>query len=196
MTTTMAEQNQARQPSNHSYPSPQMQSSYTYPPTHGNEPYRQSPTASNVPLPPMALPNLPPLRSIEAQQQPQASPSQYYQPPPHAMPHPGHMVNYAAIPQDQQRMMSGGRHKKEIKRRTKTGCLTCRKRRIKACLSIYSYNSPLSVVYLILVEVDVVGSLGGLGLSKRAEKAPLFTNLHHQLSLHSNLNSYFAQKPY
>lgn len=29
------------------------------------------------------------------------------------------------------RMMSGGRHKKEIKRRTKTGCLTCRKRRIK-----------------------------------------------------------------
>ena len=29
------------------------------------------------------------------------------------------------------RVMSGGRHKKEIKRRTKTGCLTCRKRRIK-----------------------------------------------------------------
>lgn len=29
------------------------------------------------------------------------------------------------------RSMSGGRHKKEIKRRTKTGCLTCRKRRIK-----------------------------------------------------------------
>ncbi|KAK4097407.1 hypothetical protein N658DRAFT_434073 [Parathielavia hyrcaniae] len=27
--------------------------------------------------------------------------------------------------------LSGGRHKKEIKRRTKTGCLTCRKRRIK-----------------------------------------------------------------
>jgi hypothetical protein len=29
------------------------------------------------------------------------------------------------------RQMSGGRHKKEIKRRTKSGCLTCRKRRIK-----------------------------------------------------------------
>jgi hypothetical protein len=29
------------------------------------------------------------------------------------------------------RVLSGGRHKKEIKRRTKTGCLTCRKRRIK-----------------------------------------------------------------
>ncbi|RPA77905.1 hypothetical protein BJ508DRAFT_163139 [Ascobolus immersus RN42] len=31
----------------------------------------------------------------------------------------------------QGKLMSGGRHKKEIKRRTKTGCLTCRKRRIK-----------------------------------------------------------------
>lgn len=30
-----------------------------------------------------------------------------------------------------ERQGSGGRHKKEIKRRTKTGCLTCRKRRIK-----------------------------------------------------------------
>jgi white-opaque regulator 2 len=27
----------------------------------------------------------------------------------------------------------GGRQRKEIKRRTKTGCLTCRKRRIKVC---------------------------------------------------------------
>lgn len=33
------------------------------------------------------------------------------------------------------RIMSGGRHKKEIKRRTKTGCLTCRKRRIKVCMN-------------------------------------------------------------
>ncbi|KAK3991025.1 transcriptional regulatory protein moc3 [Cladorrhinum sp. PSN332] len=40
-----------------------------------------------------------------------------------------------ALPQglaaDPRIAMSGGRHKKEIKRRTKTGCLTCRKRRIK-----------------------------------------------------------------
>jgi hypothetical protein len=28
-------------------------------------------------------------------------------------------------------MLSGGRQKKEVKRRTKTGCMTCRKRRIK-----------------------------------------------------------------
>ncbi|PYI18634.1 hypothetical protein BO99DRAFT_334874 [Aspergillus violaceofuscus CBS 115571] len=32
---------------------------------------------------------------------------------------------------DANKMLSGGRHKKEVKRRTKTGCLTCRKRRIK-----------------------------------------------------------------
>ncbi|KAJ6017395.1 transcriptional regulator family: Fungal Specific TF [Penicillium sp. IBT 35674x] len=32
---------------------------------------------------------------------------------------------------DSNNSLSGGRHKKEVKRRTKTGCLTCRKRRIK-----------------------------------------------------------------
>ena len=35
------------------------------------------------------------------------------------------------LPPDEHKMLSGGRHKKEVKRRTKTGCLTCRKRRIK-----------------------------------------------------------------
>ena len=34
-------------------------------------------------------------------------------------------------PSESHRFMSGGRHQKEIKRRTKTGCLTCRRRRIK-----------------------------------------------------------------
>ena len=45
----------------------------------------------------------------------------------------GHLqMRYALPPQPvDARQMSGGRHKKEIKRRTKTGCLTCRKRRIK-----------------------------------------------------------------
>lgn len=32
---------------------------------------------------------------------------------------------------DANKMLSASRHKKEVKRRTKTGCLTCRKRRIK-----------------------------------------------------------------
>jgi hypothetical protein len=35
------------------------------------------------------------------------------------------------MPGDPSKMLPGGRHKKEVKRRTKTGCLTCRKRRIK-----------------------------------------------------------------
>lgn len=45
----------------------------------------------------------------------------------------GGMIRYPIPPQTpiDARQMSGGRHKKEIKRRTKTGCLTCRKRRIK-----------------------------------------------------------------
>jgi hypothetical protein len=34
-------------------------------------------------------------------------------------------------PSESHRLLSGGRHKKEVKRRTKTGCLTCRRRRIK-----------------------------------------------------------------
>lgn len=43
-------------------------------------------------------------------------------PPPNLLP---------IAPSESHRIMSGGRHKKEVKRRTKTGCLTCRKRRIK-----------------------------------------------------------------
>lgn len=35
------------------------------------------------------------------------------------------------LPDDPNKLLSSSRHKKEIKRRTKTGCLTCRKRRIK-----------------------------------------------------------------
>lgn len=38
------------------------------------------------------------------------------------------------LPGDPNKMLSSGRHKKEVKRRTKTGCLTCRKRRIKVRL--------------------------------------------------------------
>lgn len=63
-----------------------------------------------------------------------------YQPMPPTMPsnapngHNG-MPRYALPPQAHMdaRLMSGGRSKKEVKRRTKTGCLTCRKRRIKVC---------------------------------------------------------------
>ena len=63
---------------------------------------------------------------------------QYYQaqlsaPPPqhiNVTSDPNQPMRYP-LPAPDNRLMSGGRHKKEIKRRTKTGCLTCRKRRIK-----------------------------------------------------------------
>jgi hypothetical protein len=152
---------QSRQPSNaypspHSYPSPSMQPTYTYPPPQGQaaqEPYRGSPQGSNMSLPPL---NLPPIRLQDGGQaqpppQPQQGPPsmgsplpppqhplpQYYHaahpPPGMAMPPGPHLqMRYQLPPQGgDQRILSGGRHKKEIKRRTKTGCLTCRKRRIK-----------------------------------------------------------------
>ncbi|CAN9193316.1 unnamed protein product [Alternaria alternata] len=145
-------------PSPHSYPSPSMQPTYTYPPPQGqqsNEGYRSSPQGAQMSLPPL---NLPPIRLQDGQQS-QAQPQQPPQPmgsplppPQHGMqqyyPHPGHAqpgqpmmgnmggpqfnaMRYQLPPQGDQRVLSGGRHKKEIKRRTKTGCLTCRKRRIK-----------------------------------------------------------------
>ena len=53
-----------------------------------------------------------------------------------------------------QRAMSGARGKKEIKRRTKTGCLTCRKRRIKVCHS--------------LQVAECIGVVLGMGMSGKA----------------------------
>lgn len=60
------------------------------------------------------------------------------------------MMRYPIPPQApvDVRQMSGGRHKKEIKRRTKSGCLTCRKRRIKVC------SSRSSVVLLAVAPED------------------------------------------
>ncbi|KAF2018704.1 hypothetical protein BU24DRAFT_458448 [Aaosphaeria arxii CBS 175.79] len=145
-------------PSPHSYPSPSMQPTYTYPPPQlgqaNPEPYRGSPQGSNMSLPPL---NLPPIRGLQDGQSQQPPQPQHGQqpmgsplpPPPHGMaqyyphghaPPPGqsmpmagglHQIRYPLPPQADQRILSGGRHKKEIKRRTKTGCLTCRKRRIK-----------------------------------------------------------------
>lgn len=138
------------------YPSPQMRPTYAWPPAQGqsNEAYRQSPGQSNASLPPM---NLPPLRSIDpqSQSQPPSHPPSHQNegaaqqqggqpmpgyhpppPPPLGVQHHNHtsapqLMRYAPIPQSDAHMMAGSRHKKEIKRRTKTGCLTCRKRRIK-----------------------------------------------------------------
>ena len=129
-------------------------------PGQGTEPpYRASPTGSNVSLPSLNLPPIRTVdgrqQSQQQQQQPQPQQQQggtpttgpplpppmnpqYY--PGHSLPPPQHMnvtsdpnqhLRYPLPPPPDGRIMSGGRHKKEIKRRTKTGCLTCRKRRIK-----------------------------------------------------------------
>ncbi|KAI4167058.1 MAG: hypothetical protein LQ343_007523 [Gyalolechia ehrenbergii] len=77
--------------------------------------------------PQTAAPLPPPMGSYYGAMAPQSLP-----PPQHMniTSDPNQPMRYPLPPPDG-RMMSGGRHKKEIKRRTKTGCLTCRKRRIK-----------------------------------------------------------------
>ncbi|KAL9606596.1 MAG: hypothetical protein Q9179_000250 [Wetmoreana sp. 5 TL-2023] len=126
-----------------------------------SEAYRASPTGSNVSLPSLNLPPIRTMDGRPQSQQGQQAPQHQSQqqvgqpqmgaplPPPmgsyypampgQSLPPPQHMsvtsdpnqpMRYPLPPPDG-RMMSGGRHKKEIKRRTKTGCLTCRKRRIK-----------------------------------------------------------------
>jgi hypothetical protein len=136
-----------RQRPEYGYPSPTQMavaSSYSYPPQQ-----QQSPHLPPLNLPPIRLDSQPQPSQSQPGQPPMASP---LPPPQHGMPqyyHPGHpppgqamnmgsqlamgAVRYQLPPQagDHQRVLSGGRHKKEIKRRTKTGCLTCRKRRIK-----------------------------------------------------------------
>ncbi|PGH18585.1 hypothetical protein AJ79_00364 [Helicocarpus griseus UAMH5409] len=90
--------------------------------------------------------NLPPIQSVENNHQthqmsqaPVASSSMnapMNMPPPNL---PQYYTMAGTIPSpdpypivgESNRALSGGRHKKEVKRRTKTGCLTCRKRRIK-----------------------------------------------------------------
>ena len=57
--------------------------------------------------------------------------------PPNVASGPNGQMRFA-LPQQPLPQMSGGRHKKEIKRRTKTGCLTCRKRRIKVSVEVQS----------------------------------------------------------
>ncbi|PPJ60291.1 hypothetical protein CBER1_01318 [Cercospora berteroae] len=115
---------------------PPLQSSYLAQPGMQSHPPSYAPppaTMSNGTAPP-----LPP----HQQHAPPYPPPQYHHqqyPPPAPMPSnvapngQNGVMRYPLPPQPQldARQMSGGRHKKEIKRRTKTGCLTCRKRRIK-----------------------------------------------------------------
>ncbi len=141
---------QSYQPNSYpGYSAPSMAAQFNYPPPEGQgQGQAKSPSGSD-----MAHPNvsLPPIRSIDGISQPQHQQSQQGgQAPPMGSAMPPNMNQYYGqgqyppptsdpnapvrypIPPDG-RQMSGGRHKKEIKRRTKTGCLTCRKRRIKVC---------------------------------------------------------------
>ncbi|KAG0649919.1 putative transcriptional regulatory [Hyphodiscus hymeniophilus] len=155
MSNNQQQAGQSRQsvsyPSPTSYPSPSMSNApYNYPPPNNqqvNESYRASPTGSNGAMP---LPSMRSLDPMQQQQQHMGSPlphppvaqmgGNYYHSQSQTLPHPypnvtsdpngGGNMRYA-LPVSDPRVMSGGRHKKEIKRRTKTGCLTCRKRRIK-----------------------------------------------------------------
>ncbi|RKF54941.1 putative protein/C6 finger domain protein [Golovinomyces cichoracearum] len=136
------------------YPSPTYGDSpclsqFSYPPPvqPGPEPYRESPPGSNGSRPLPSMRSLDPLQQKQQQQQmgsnipppvAQMGGRPYYQQPGQGVPpYPnvttipnGQNINFA-LPATESRQVGGGRHKKEIKRRTKTGCLTCRKRRIK-----------------------------------------------------------------
>ncbi|KAF3932293.1 hypothetical protein ABW19_dt0205392 [Dactylella cylindrospora] len=142
-------------PSPGSYPSPSMSTYSSYPPQPGSA--RDSPTYSSASLPGVGSSSfsLPPIRlappptsspvptplqvgsPLPAPPSSLSSMQGYYLPGgPQHLGNPQHQppnMRYAlpSVMQPSERIMSGGRHKKEIKRRTKTGCLTCRKRRIK-----------------------------------------------------------------
>ncbi|KAI6834653.1 hypothetical protein KC348_g8436 [Hortaea werneckii] len=145
------QQQQQQQP----HPQHQHQSQpqpYHYGPTASQQPSRASPNGQNSMQSPSLLP---PIHqgALPAQPQYGAHPAAYVPAPPYAayqnggmqpMPMPPNvapngqngMMRYPIpqVPVDS-RTVTAGRHKKEIKRRTKTGCLTCRKRRIKVSKS-------------------------------------------------------------
>ncbi|KAJ5665996.1 transcriptional regulator family: Fungal Specific TF [Penicillium maclennaniae] len=80
---------------------------------------------------PGQVPQAPIGSPMPAHMPPMASMGQYMTGYPSNGPqNPNSQMRYP-LPGDPNKILSGGRHKKEVKRRTKTGCLTCRKRRIK-----------------------------------------------------------------
>jgi len=126
------------------FPTPQTQNKYTYP--HSPDPSLQLPPLKNVEGYTQAQ-NLPHLQRVptpngEHQQQTGAYYAPLNQPPHYLSPRSGAVSAHSAHAQPVQqqspptlsprdRSLSREKHRKEIKRRTKTGCLTCRKRRIK-----------------------------------------------------------------
>ncbi len=142
-----------------SYPSPLLQPSYAYSPTQREQVANVHRTGSATSYTSL---DLPPIRSIEFESDTQfqsrqpslqsftpsatsvdtyyyqadQSPQRYSQETDQTNSSYVHATDYQLLPAQlrEQRIMSGQRERKAIKRRTKTGCTTCRKRRIKVRL--------------------------------------------------------------
>lgn len=100
-----------------------------------NDMYHNSGSQGQVPQAPIGSPlpnNMPPMASM----------GQYMAGYPSNM---GNAQMRYQLPGDPNKMLSGNRHKKEVKRRTKTGCLTCRKRRIKVSANVVFAGRSLSL---------------------------------------------------
>jgi hypothetical protein len=100
-------------PQHHPHPAPAHNTNGKYPP-HGH-----APPPPNYTYPPEAG-----MQQAPSNMQSNGGPVNGYPP------HMGYQVPIGS-PHLNANQLPGTRHKKEIKRRTKTGCLTCRKRRIK-----------------------------------------------------------------
>ncbi|PKY05253.1 hypothetical protein P168DRAFT_252527 [Aspergillus campestris IBT 28561] len=89
-------------------------------PTNNGQPMQQQGQSPHVPQAPIGSP-MPPMASV----------GQYMTGYPSQMGMNSNSQMRYSLSGDPSKMLASGRHKKEVKRRTKTGCLTCRKRRIK-----------------------------------------------------------------
>lgn len=83
-----------------------------------------------------------------------AFPQHQSSPLPGTIPGQNGMMRFGAPLETGPMAMAGARHKKDIKRRTKTGCLTCRKRRIK--VSAAHHLPFISVRWSLLRPIDKI----------------------------------------
>lgn len=127
---------QSQQPGSHQSPQAHTHQFQTQPQHYQNDMYHNSGSQGQVPQAPIGSPlpnNMPPMASM----------GQYMTGYPSNM---GNAQMRYQLPGDPNKMLSGNRHKKEVKRRTKTGCLTCRKRRIKVSANVVFAGRSRSLV--------------------------------------------------
>ncbi|KAJ5138606.1 uncharacterized protein N7515_003454 [Penicillium bovifimosum] len=112
----------SQQPASQQSPQTHNQHQFQTQPQHyqQNDMYHNSGAQAQAPIGSPLPNNMPPMASM----------GQYMTGYPSNMGQGNAQMRYQ-LPGDPNKMLSGNRHKKEVKRRTKTGCLTCRKRRIK-----------------------------------------------------------------